>query len=322
MLACTVLLHLGLSAAAPAEPFTVVTYNLGLLKVFGYNFVPVVGAREKAAPGELARFASGDSPDIILMEEVWWDDDARAIQAALRPLGYSFLRPDAYSILGLSSGLLLALKAPLRVVDWKFTPFSGSTLFESFARKGVLEATVQGAGGEGDRFALIGTHTEALDTDNGVPKDKAQLAAHSAQAAQILSAVQTRSDSGALPVLILGDFNVGPGYADEAYRKIADEPGIREAGAVLFPDAPIVTWDPQNPLVKYGEYPNEPPAKIDHVFFRDGSSHQWKVLDARRIFDAPVAGVILAPGRGAAPVPAPLSDHYGFEARLELSGAP
>ncbi len=321
-LMCALFLTLAFPGAAHAGTLKVVTYNLGLLNVLGSDYVPMVEARARAAPGELARFATAESPDIILLEEVWQDRDARAIQDALAPLGYSFAHPNIHSILWLTSGLLLAVKPPLAIRDWSFAPFTKNTFIGNFACKGVLQATLESPEGGGTRFALIGTHTEPLDTDNGIPKDPAQVEAHTAQAAQILSAVKTRSGYGTLPVLLLGDFNVGPGYADEAYRRIADAPGMRECGALLFPSNPIVTWDPENPLVKYGRYPGEPPAKIDHVFLRDGASLRWKAVDARRIFDAPVEGLNIIPASGAAPVPVPLSDHYGFMTDIEVNGSP
>ncbi len=230
------------AGAAFAQQLTVFTYNLGLLRVFGSDLVPQVEARAKAAPAELARFAAGTPADIMLLEEVWRDPYADAIAAALAPLGYAAVRPNVHSIVGLNSGLLLLVKQPLKVVDWKFTPFGRSTFTDSFARKGVLEATIEDASGA--RFAVVGTHTVALDTDNGTPTDKGQVAAIMSQAAQILGALANRSQKGSIPALLMGDFNVGPGYVDEAYRAIADSGSLRETGATLQPGAPLTTWDP------------------------------------------------------------------------------
>jgi endonuclease/exonuclease/phosphatase family metal-dependent hydrolase len=316
-LAYLTVLLCALAVSAQGESLKVVTYNVGLLKVFGSNYVPQVDARAAAAPAVIARFASESSPDIILLEEVWRDAYAKDIENALAPLGYSFVYPDVHTMVGLTSGLLLAVKAPLRIVDWKFTSFTRATLIGSFARKGVLEATMETGGGL--RFAFVGTHTEPIDTNNGVPKDAGQVAVFASQAAQIRASLETRSGSGALPAIMLGDFNVGPGYADGSYHAVADAPGLRDVAVVLSPAALPATWDPQNPLVKYGEYPNEPPANIDHVFIRDGSSLQWKAVSDRLVFDAVVDGLAVAPVKGAAPVPTPLSDHYGFEAEVELT---
>ena len=318
-LSSIVVLLCALALPASAESLTAVTYNVGLLKVFGSNLVPEVDARAAAAPAVIARFASENAPDVLLLEEIWRDAYAKDIEKALAPLGYAFVYPNVHTIVGLTSGMLLAVKAPLRIVDWKFTPFARATFTGGFARKGVLEATIETGGGL--RFAFLGTHTEPLDTNNGIPKDPAQVAVFASQAAQIRAALEARSGSGAVPVMMLGDFNVGPGYADESYHAVADAPGLRDVAVVLSPPAPPVTWDPQNPLVKYGGFPNEPPATIDHVFIRDGSTLLWKAVSERLVFDGLVDGLTVLPSKGAASVPTPLSDHYGFEADVELSGS-
>ena len=261
------------------------------------------------------------SSQIILLEEVWEDRHADAIVKQLALQGYTSVRPAEHSLLGLSSGLLLLVKPPLRVVDWKFTPFAKNTFTDSFARKGVLEATLENPE-TGIRFVVVGTHMVALDTVNGLPKDQGQIAAHAAQTEQILSVVQRRSENGRVPALLLGDFNVGPGYADAAYRKIAEAERLVETGASLFPGAPLISWNPGNPLVKYGRYPKEPPAKIDHVFLQGGATEGWKALTAGLAFDDPIEGLSITPPNGTAPFPTPLSDHYGFLVEVELTSAP
>lgn len=306
--------------AASAASYRVLTYNLGLLKVLGSNLVPMVDARAAVAPRELARFARDSSPQIIVLEEVWNDRHAKAIVDALEPLGYSAVRPVERGLLGLTSGLLLLLQSPLRVLDWRFTRFTRNTFMDSFSRKGVLEATLEDPSDGGARIALVAAHTVALDTSNGTPKDKGQVDAFNAQADQILSALRNRSEGGMIPALLVGDFNVGPGYADAEYRRIADSVGLVEVGASLSPQ-PLITWDPGNPLVKYGRYPAEPPAKIDHVFMQNGASGIWKAIDARLAFTEQAESLALTPKSGS-PVAVPLSDHYGFLAEVRLFAAP
>jgi endonuclease/exonuclease/phosphatase family metal-dependent hydrolase len=305
-------------APVSAEPYTVVTYNLGLLRVFGSDYVPAVEARTRAAPAALSAFVAAEKPQVLLLEEVWEDAAADAVSKALAPLGYSAVKPNVRSIIGLTSGLLLLVKEPLRVAEWKFTPFSRTTFIDSFARKGVLEAVLEDLS-TGARFAVVGTHTVAVDTNNGQPKDKGQLDAIFAQADQIRAAVTARSSNGSLPVLLLGDFNVGPGYVDSAYSRISSLEGLRESGEVLHPVSSLVTWDPGNPLVKYGSYPNEPPAKIDHVFLLDGSGALWTPTAARVVMSEAQPGLLFTPKGSAAQVPTPLSDHYAFLAEVDLS---
>jgi hypothetical protein len=94
-----------------------------------------------------------------------------------------------------------------------------------------------------------------------------------------------------------------------------------EAEESLGPSAPIVTWDPLNPLVRYGHYPQEPPAKVDHIFLGGGGTSSWTVRGARRVFDAPVVGITMRPPKRADAIEVPLSDHYGFLAEVELTHA-
>ncbi len=313
-----------LSAAAAvstaAAPITVLTYNLGLLRVFGSDYVPIVGERAAAAPAELARFARERTPDIVVLQEVWKNPQATAITKALVPLGYAVIRPRGLAVTGRAGGLLVAVKQPLGVTSWSFSVFRKSTFLDSMGRKGVLRAEIADAG-TGARFVLLATHTVALDTDQGTPIDQKQVAALASQLQRVLVVLEQASASGGLPALVVGDFNVGPGYGDASYRQIADAPGIGEAGDAAPGGTPLVTWDPGNPLVKSGRYPNEPAAKIDHVFFRDGGAWRWTASRVEVVFSDAVAGLSLAPSKGAAPVPTPLSDHYGLLATLELAPA-
>ena len=304
-----------LPGAASAAPYTVITYNLGLLEVFGSDFVPAVNARTLAAPAALSALASTMNPRLILLEEVWADAAADSISRALSALGYAAVRPNVHTAIGLTSGLLLLVRAPLRVDEWKFTPFSRTTFVDSFARKGVLEAVIEDPA-DGTRVALVATHTVAVDTDGGQPKDRSQLDAILAQADQVRAAVSSRSSGGALPVVLLGDFNVGPGYVDDAWRRFIGLEGLHEATGTG--PASRVTWDPGNPLVRYGGYPREPAAWIDHVLVMDGGGKVWTTRSVQVLMQEPIADLSFTP-RGGAPVHIPLSDHYALAAELELS---
>jgi endonuclease/exonuclease/phosphatase family metal-dependent hydrolase len=304
------------AASASAQSYTVLTYNLGLMRAFGFDLVPIVESRAAAAPAALAKLASEIAPQLILLEEVWRDPYAKAIEAALAPLGYSAVMPNVHSIIGLSTGLLLLVHAPLSVVDWSFTPFTKTTFIDSFARKGVLQATVKDVG-TGAQFALVGTHTVAVDTNDGVPKDKAQEAAVLAQIAMVRAALASRSQGGAMPALVMGDFNVGPGYVDDAYKAILGDGSLVEAGAVSGA-GPLTTWDPENPLVKYGGYPSEPAAQIDHIFLQGGGGSTWTVQGVQVVMKDMVPGLQLAPKNQKASVATPLSDHYAFLAEISL----
>jgi endonuclease/exonuclease/phosphatase family metal-dependent hydrolase len=307
------------AVSAAAAPLKVLTFNLGLLRVVGFDFVPTVRDRAKAAPREIARFARERSPDLIVLEEVWKNAHAAAITEALAPLGYDVVRPKGCTVVGKEGGLLVAVKQPLKIASWSFSAFGKSTFIDSLGHKGVLRAVIENPG-DGARFALLATHTVAVDTDQGTPIDEKQVAALATQLRHVLSMLEQASSAGSTAALVVGDFNVGPGYADASYRLIADAPGVREAGAVAAPGEAFVTWDPANPLVKYGRYPDEPAAKIDHVFVRDGTTVRWQISRASVVFTEMVADLELVPSKGAAALPTPLSDHYGFLVELDLAG--
>jgi endonuclease/exonuclease/phosphatase family metal-dependent hydrolase len=315
----------GLLAAAAARPahaekYSILTYNTGLLRVLGFDLVPAVVDRSRAAARELAAFAAEHRPDIIFLQEVWKNSAASAIAKELAPLGYACIRPKGCGLLHIGSGLLLLVRPPLEVVDWSFTLFTERPGIEVVTRKGIFAAVLEDAAAGGSRFALVGVHTAALDTIDGRPRVKSRLDALLDQAGQVLTVLDSISSAGQLPAVLLGDFNVGPGYADEGYRAIAGAPGIVEAGEQRHPELPLVTWDPLNPLVRLGRYPGEPAAKIDHIFLRGGGSRIWQVNGVRRVLKATVAGIAVRdPGAGVV-VAAPLSDHYGLLAEVELAG--
>ena len=316
-LALAVILAAVVAQPAFSQRYTVLTYNTGLLRVLGNDMVPVVPARARLVARELAAFVAAATPDIILLEEAWKNSTASAIAKALTPLGYTSIRPRGCNPFCLGSGLLVLLREPLRVVDWDFAAFTKRPGLEVVSAKGVFTSVVEDPAAGGARFALVGTHMTALDTIDGEPKDKGQLDAFLSQAAQVVAALDSVSGGGTLPVILLGDFNVGPGYATAGYKAIAGAGGIAEAGEQLFPGSPLITWDPANPLVSLGRYPLEPAAKIDHVFLRSGASRTWQVQSARRVLDQPVESLTVTAPKSSQALASPLSDHYGFLVEVE-----
>jgi len=106
---------------------------------------------------------------------------------------------------------------------------------------------------------------------------------------------------------------------DSVYNSFSGLEGLRESGEALDSVPSLVTWDPGNPLVKYGGYPNEPPAKIDHVFLLDGGGARWTPTAVRVVMNEAQPGLALTPRGSAEQIPTPLSDHYAFLAELDLS---
>ena len=266
-LALAVILAAVVAQPAFSQRYTVLTYNTGLLRVLGKDMVPVVPARARIVARELAAFVAAATPDIILLEEAWKNSTASAIAKALTPLGYTSIRPRGCNPFCLGSGLLVLLREPLRVVDWDFAAFTKRPGLEVVSAKGVFTSVVEDPSAGGARFALVGTHMTALDTIDGEPKDKGQLDAFLSQAAQVVAALDSVSGGGTLPVILLGDFNVGPGYADAGYRAITGAAASPRRASSSFPAPRSSRGTLPIPLSAWGGIPwSQPPRSITSSF--------------------------------------------------------
>jgi hypothetical protein len=191
------------------------------------------------------------------------------------------------------------------VESWNFKTFRKTTFIDGMAKKGILRVVLVAP--DGTRFALLGTHTIAVDTVDGVPKPGNQLKAMLAQMKEISEAADDLSEDGALPLLLLGDFNAGQGYVEDAYRILSDDPAFKDSFTAGGGTGLLATWDQENPLVKFGNYPNEPTARIDIAFLRDGGGKAWIVKEgsARRIMTERLRGSSFALGNRATLFPSP-----------------
>jgi endonuclease/exonuclease/phosphatase family metal-dependent hydrolase len=308
-----------LAAPVAARPLGILTYNAGLLRILGIDVVPLVERRAALLPAALAVLAEEDGIDVILLEEIWRDRDAAAIEAALAPLGFDAARPRVKGLVGSGGGLVLLVRSPLEIADWLFAPFDANGLYGMLAPTGIIRARITDAR-DGIDFMFFGTHMPALDTKGGSPYKPAQIKAFESDTLRVFTEMEAGTGNGATPSLLGGDFNAGRGYAEIEYRNLSDMAGMIDAAeAFLGPTAPV-TWDPSNPLVAYGLFGKEPPAAVDHIFVRDGSEREWKVIDSRIALDEAVGELVLNhSGRRLPPVASPLSDHYALFVRAELS---
>src|SRR5215213_7883810 len=97
------------------------TYNAGLLKFFFRDLVPFVNARANILPKTLVDLVDKNSLDVIFLQEVWNERIARTIEASLHQRNFHVIRPRVSKFIG--SGIILAIRRPLRLLSQKFFPF-------------------------------------------------------------------------------------------------------------------------------------------------------------------------------------------------------
>ena len=290
--------------AASGDTLTLLTFNAGLVRVAiagitVFEPAPFIPERLAALPAALA--ASG--ANVIALQEIFRTDHRKQIIGAARD-AFPYAAWAEAPAFGLSSGLLIlsdrALEEPQQL------RYSQHPLDERvYAKKGLLTATID-AGALG-RLRLVNVHTTAggkfLDYDAAKT-----TALRSRQLAEILQVAAMPSDA---PTLLLGDFNTGPGAAEQNYREILSAGHVdlvKDANAGT-PEADLCTWDPEQPLANgKGDQKGEA-RRLDHVFAAEKDRARLKVEEARIVFRETV--VPLSGGQLV-----PLSDHYGVLVRL------
>ena len=227
-------------ADAPAR-LRVVTWNAWGLPAVSTN----LQARMAALPDAIARL----DPDVVLLQEIWAEDDGLTIKRGLERHGFHYSSHLAHTQYGMT-GLLTASKFPLKNVG--FLPFASGRIGHSFwhlewiASKGIATFLVQTPLGE---VEVQNTHLQAqYDTDS---YDAERLS----QASEILLMHQDWSR----PLVLGGDFNSG---AEELPRR-----------ALLDLDELRDTTPSPNP---------------DTIYVRSGSSMSVRVVETRQALTEPV----------------------------------
>jgi endonuclease/exonuclease/phosphatase family metal-dependent hydrolase len=290
------------------EKIRAATYNTGLLKILFRDFVPFVSSRAKTLPKVLSKFVEAIKLDIIFLQEVWNKSASYCITSSLIEQNFTVLKPQVGGFLG--SGLILAVRNSFRIIRSSFIPYLSSASADRFAVKGAFSLTLGTPGGA--YFTLIGTHMQSLATKNGQPLKSGEVFAHRQQVQQLQAIIKHESGRG-LPTLVLGDFNVGPHYAEENFYHLLKTCELKEAYLDWKPSAYEHTWDVDNPLVQHGWNALEPSALIDHCFIRSGEQHDWKVMSGGIIMKETYNCDDSAESRLI-----PLSDHYGLVVDLVL----
>lgn len=264
------------------------------LSVFTLNswLVPYIQSRnvKKRASGIVSTVASLD-PDIVLLQEVFNVPYRKYFSENLPAYYYPkdmFKERRLFWIipfLDASGGLVTLSKYPIE--DYSFHPFEarGPRVGERVCRKGYTKARV---GWCEEHILVVNTHLYA-----GVEKNKVRKE----QLAQLLADVK----EAVYPVILGGDFNVsnsGGEKPEEFYM-------LEEAGfidSLVGPEEQFNTYCSSNSYTGGDLGGLTQDSRLDYVFFRSNSN---------RI--EPTESALIG-------VAEPLSDHYGYLAKLEIRG--
>jgi endonuclease/exonuclease/phosphatase family metal-dependent hydrolase len=279
---------------------SLLTYNTGLLRVpvQRFNPIPHVDERLAAIPSEILRIEA----DVVALQEVFRPRDRHTILARTRShyphVGH--VPPEGPR---LDAGLVTLSRHPLRarVERFRHGPLSERVL----SNKGPLVTEIDLPGG--GSVTVINLHATAGGFFT-LPDSPRAEAMRRGQIDQVVALA--RSVRGA--VLLVGDFNAGPGAAESNYRQL-EASGFTDVYAHLHGMDAACTWDPKNPLNAHGLHRTCPPQRIDHVFVRTEDLRLGRVTPHRARIVLDEARVRVGPGRRVTP-----SDHYGLFAEVEI----
>jgi endonuclease/exonuclease/phosphatase family metal-dependent hydrolase len=195
-------------ARAGRAPLSVLSYNVALLDVDLFGFVPYAESphlpdRRHALPGLI--FSSG--ADVVLLQEVWLDEDVDGFSRRGEALGY---RPFVHPREGHNDGLMTFIREDIiaggSTTDMTFASYASQVGTEYFPGPGIARGWL------GVRFEhrdvgtvhAYNTHMQAFP-ENWLGRAK--------QARELGIIVRTAvADTDDL-LLVGGDFNSGPYYA-------------------------------------------------------------------------------------------------------------
>lgn len=301
---------------APDEAIVlrVLTYNVGLLWFFGGYSVPGGDERRARVASRLAALlAAPDGPDVVLLQEIYRDEDLDLVRDAVAPWAVLLdARPDPKAWTGLA---LIVRRA--RLAEPAPAPAFLPLQPDAFAQAGFVRGVLW------SDLALADGATVRVGNVHLSPMSRADLSWRRTQ--QTLELVDALTDPTAgwacdgCARVLGGDFNLGPDWDwahtpeatswDPARLRLAERWLTWDAvlyallaGAAHGPPADTgASLAADNPLWQgYRWARGEPSRRVDHVFVHGGV-----VLDARVTLDEPHDGLVL-------------SDHYGVLAEVAV----
>jgi endonuclease/exonuclease/phosphatase family metal-dependent hydrolase len=322
-------------ATAASTEIKLLNFNAGLLRVPGKGeLVHEVDLRAQALPDRLSAFIQSQHPDIILLEEVWEDGHQQSVKSSLENLGYQveiplgqegafapFTKESLISLIDVgyhgSTGLIVAwntttIQSLSNLVVDSYGPRNLIAYYEAGTAKGLVFGHFNMLS-TGTPIFFLGVYSTAMDVN---PKDGSILDSDDARQLQKVNLGQIELVSkivkdNAHPNevrVIMGDFNTGPGLADDNFN-------LLEKGLGLYSLMPAegATWDRNNRLVKEGAYPNDPTSVIDHIFVGGTDKTSFEPKSSSLTFVNEKLGKAVSSFFGPNSMEYfPLSDHYGL----------
>jgi endonuclease/exonuclease/phosphatase family metal-dependent hydrolase len=333
-----------------SRPLSLLTYNVGLLsrRVALQRFeVPHPTLRRARLPAEVL----AGTWDVVMLQEVWEQEDVQAFATEARRQGYAFFagarRHAAHGLMILVRRSLIDTTRPQRFEEHCY---GAQRRAERLPGLGIARGYLSWTLGLRDagQIVLIDTHTTAFPPFSHV---------RAAQACELATAVRRQAEDAV--VIVGGDLNAGPYYPSDQYgwragspvsgwwRNAVSYPLLLHLGALQdavvaagladdvqamagvpiadpgFADRPFggeadpdvarrcFTATDANSLYHRQYGGTEYPARIDHVLWRD-HRQTTRVAGARLCFVERHE----FPGVGQFE----LSDHYGVEVQFEVCG--
>lgn len=298
------------------ESLKIVTYNTGLLKKLGQNFVPCVD--ERIEPQLQALFAEdvgvvqGKDPFVLVLQEVWAKEAFYRYLTEATDRDY-FVYPKSYSEIKTNGQMIIS-----NLVEGEQEP-----QMHFFAEDGPADTQ---RGLRVSHLKWQGSDIEIINIHTSYSTAKKFKQRHSDQFQELIEYVAS-GDKESLRI-VAGDFNAGHNLElsqqsydpiDVIWSPIVDSLGLLGMKwAETAPDE--LTWDTfNNPLVSQPAWPikviggwEEHNSTLDHIFFSD--SFQI-VGEADIVLDQPVELAKNCRGKSGS---ARLSDHYGVAVTLKF----
>jgi endonuclease/exonuclease/phosphatase family metal-dependent hydrolase len=282
--------------------FSILTFNAGLLdvRVLGLSVhapLPAVDARLAG----LIEALSVVPADIVCLQEIFHGRQRRRLRAALGET-YPHIITAPPPPVRLSGDVAVLSRFPISAA--RHVRFRRAMTEERlFTDRGflVLEIDLPHLGSK----RLIVPHTSAGGLFRH-PESATAEAIRADQVGQILDAAA----GSPIPVILAGDFNLGPEASADLYRRVLDAGFIDAFAAAGGMGA---TWTPDNLLVARGGEAHLPKQRIDHVFLDRSAADVLRPISPEITFEKPVI-----PCEGER---LPLSDHYGIRLAFEPAAA-